>query len=376
MMLAGVKVIEMGQNLAGPYGAQILADLGANVIKVERPTGDDARGWGNKVTDNATTMFMTMNRNKRSVTVDMKSEEGRAHMRALLSNADIFLHNMRPGSLEKLGLDPVAVRAKWPRLIYCDIGAFGHIGPLKDQPGYEPLMQAYGGLISINGHPDGPVARVAVSLIDIGTGMWAAIGALAALHQRHETGEGCTVNTSLYETALAWGNFHMAEYQTTGDVPARQASGHSAVVPYQAFEGADGPFMILAGNDRLFVKLAHALGKPEWTEDGRYKTNADRVAHRDEILAAVQATVSNAPRATWVEKLRAAGVPSAPIQTIPEVLKTDQTDALEIMQNVPDTNLNLVGMPISFNGERPAMRMAPPALGSANDDVFSTDQEG
>lgn len=250
------------------------------------------------------------------------------------------------------------------------------MGPLKDQPGYEPLMQAYGGLISINGHPDGPVARVAVSLIDIGTGMWAAIGALAALHQRHETGEGCTVNTSLYETALAWGNFHMAEYQTTGDVPARQASGHSAVVPYQAFEGADGPFMILAGNDRLFVKLAHALGKPEWTEDARYKTNADRVAHRDEMLAAVQATVSNAPRATWVEKLRAAGVPSAPIQTIPEVLKTDQTDALEIMQNVPDTNLNLVGMPISFNGERPAMRMAPPTLGSANDDVFSTDQEG
>ena len=297
-------------------------------------------------------------------------------MRVLLSNADIFLHNMRPGSLEKLGLDPLAVRAKWPRLIYCDIGAFGHMGPLKDQPGYEPLMQAYGGLISINGHPDGPVARVAVSLIDIGTGMWAAIGALAALHQRHETGEGCTVNTSLYETALAWGNFHMAEYQTTGDVPARQASGHSAVVPYQAFEGADGPFMILAGNDRLFVKLAHALGKPEWTEDARYKTNADRVAHRDEMLAAVQATVSNAPRDTWVEKLRAAGVPSAPIQTIPEVLKTDQTDALEIMQNVPDTNLNLVGMPISFNGERPAMRMAPPTLGSANDDVFSTDQEG
>ena len=168
----------------------------------------------------------------------------------------------------------------------------------------------------------------------------------------------------------------MAEYQTTGNVPPRQASGHSAVVPYQAFEGTDGPFMILAGNDRLFVKLAHALGKEEWTEDARYKTNADRVAHRDEILAAVQATVSDAPRDIWVEKLRAAGVPSAPIQTIPEVLKTGQTDALKIMQNVPDTNLNLVGMPISFDGERPAMRMAPPDLGSANADVFSTDQRG
>ena len=376
MMLAGVKVVEMGQNLAGPYGSQILADLGADVIKVERPTGDDARGWGNKVTNNATTMFMTMNRNKKSVTVDMKTDTGRARMRALLADADIFLHNMRPGSLKKLDLGPKTVRAEWPRLIYCDIGAFGHMGPLKDQPGYEPLMQAYGGLISINGHPDGPVARVAVSLIDIGTGMWTAIGALAALHQRHETGEGCTVNTSLYETALAWGNFHMAEYQTTGHVPARQASGHPAVVPYQAFEGADGPFMILAGNDRLFVKLVHALDKPEWAEDARYKTNADRVAHRDEILAAVQAAVSGAPRDTWVEKLRAAGVPSAPIQSIPEVLKTDQTDALEIMQNVPETNLNLVGMPICFDGERPAMRMAPPDLGSADDDVFGVEQKG
>ena len=370
MMLAGLKVVEMGQNLAGPYGSQILADLGANVIKVERPTGDDARGWGNNVTDNATTMFMTMNRNKKSVTVDMKCEKGRARMRTLLADADIFLHNMRPGSLEKLGLDPAAVRAKWPRLIYCDIGAFGHIGPLKDQPGYEPLMQAYGGLISINGHPDGPVARVAVSLIDIGTGMWTAVGALAALHHRHQTGEGCTVNTSLFETALAWGNFHMAEYQITGDVPARQASGHPAVVPYQAFEGSDGPFMILAGNDRLFVKLANALEKPEWIEDARYKTNANRVVHRDEILTAIQAAVGGAPRDTWVEKLRAAGVPSAPIQNIPEVLASDQTDALEIMQKVPETNLNLVGMPVSFDGERPAMRMAPPDLGSADDDVF------
>ena len=376
MMLAGVKVVEMGQNLAGPYGAQILADLGAEVIKVERPTGDDARGWGNKVTEGATTMFMTMNRNKRSVTIDMKSDEGRSRMRALLAEADIFLHNMRPGSLGKLSLDAETVRAEWPRLIYCDMGAFGHLGPLKGQPGYEPLMQAYGGLISINGHPDGPEARVAVSLIDIGTGMWTAIGALAALHHRHETGEGCTVNTSLYETALAWGNFHLAEYQVTGQVPERQASGHSAVVPYQAFDGADGPFMILAGNDRLFVKLAHALGKPEWVDDPRYRTNPDRVRHREEILAAVQDTVRSEDRAVWVEKLRAAGVPSAPIQTMPEVLRTPQTEALDILQQVPDTSLKLVGMPVSFDGVRPAMRNAPPGLGSSDDEIFGAGKKG
>jgi len=370
MMLAGIKVVELGQNLAGPYGTQILGDLGAEVIKVERPTGDDARGWGAQVTDDTTTMYQTLNRNKKSVTLDLKNDADMARMMDLLTDADIFLHNLRPGTPLKLGLGPEQLRAKFPRLIYCDCGAFGHLGPLKDQPGYEPLMQAYGGLVSINGHPDGPVARIAVSLIDLGTGMWSAIGALAALHQRHETGEGCTVNTSLYETALAWGNYHMAEYRVTGRVPARQATGHPAVVPYQAFDGSDGPFMILAGNDRLFAKLAPAIGRPEWAEDERYKMNQGRVEHRDQLISTIQDIVGSAPRDTWVEKLRAAGVPSAPIQTMPEVLETPQTLDLDILQPVPDTPLTLVGLPMSFDGKRPAMRHVPPSLGNANTEVF------
>ena len=373
MLLSGIKVIELGQNLAGPYGTQIMADLGAEVIKVERPTGDDARSWGAKVTDDSTTMFQTLNRNKKSVTLDLKLDADMGRMMAMLADADIFLHNLRPGTPAKLGLGPEDLRAQFPRLIYCDVGAFGHIGPLKDQPGYEPLMQAYGGLISINGHPDGPPARIAVSLIDLGTGMWSAIGALAALHKRHETGEGCVINTSLYETALAWGNYHMAEYRTTGSVPARQASGHPAVVPYQAFEAADGPFMILAGNDRLFAKLAPVLGHPEWADDPRYKTNPERVKHRDELIDAVTNIVAKDTRDHWVEKLRAVGVPSAPVQTMPEVLATPQTAGLNIMQNVPGTDLNLVGLPMSFDGQRPAMRTAPPPLGSANADVFGDD---
>jgi crotonobetainyl-CoA:carnitine CoA-transferase CaiB-like acyl-CoA transferase len=373
MLLSGVKIVELGQNLAGPYGTQILGDLGAEVIKVERPTGDDARGWGAKVTDDTTTMYQTLNRNKKSVTLDLKSSDDMAKMMALLADADIFLHNLRPGTPTKLGIGPTEMCAKFPRLIYCDVGAFGHIGPLKDQPGYEPLMQAYGGLVSINGHPDGEVARIAVSLIDLGTGMWSAIGALAALHNRNETGKGAVINTSLYETALAWGNYHMAEYRATGKVPARQATGHPAVVPYQAFEANDGPFMILAGNDRLFAKLAPALGKPEWAEDPRFKTNPGRVEHREEILNAVQNIVGNEPREVWVERLRAVGVPSAPIQTIPEVLETPQTLGLDILQPVPGTPLTLVGLPISVNGERPAMRTPPPPLGSANDDVFNQD---
>ncbi len=374
-MLAGIKVVEMGQNLAGPYGSQILADLGAEVIKVERPSGDDARGWGAPVTNDTTTMFMTMNRNKKSVVIDMKTAEGLAKMQSLIETADIFLHNMRPGSLVKLELDATTVRRKFPGLIYCDIGAFGHLGPLRDQPGYEPLMQAYGGLISINGHPEGPEARVAVSLIDIGTGMWTAIGVLAALHHRNETSKGCVINTSLYETALAWGNYHMAEYHVTGQVPPRQASGHPAVVPYQAFDSADGRFMILAGNDRLFEKLTHVLDKPEWGSDLRFKTNQDRVTHRNELVSALQAIVVKKPRAEWVEKLRSVGVPSAPIQTIPEVLESSQTHALNILQDVPGTKLKLVGMPVSFDGERPPMRSAPPSLGALTQDITKFEKD-
>lgn len=369
MLLNGIKVVELGQNLAGPYGTQILADLGAEVFKIERPSGDDARGWGAKVTDDTTTMYQTLNRNKKSVTLDLKDADDMARLMKLLADADIFLHNLRPGTPAKLGLGPQDLRALFPRLIYCDVGAFGHIGPLKDQPGYEPLMQAYGGLVSINGHPDGKVARIAVSVVDLGTGMWSAIGALAALHHRSETGEGCVINTSLYETALAWGNYHMAEYRATGNVPARQSTGHPAVVPYQAFEAADGPFMILAGNDRLFAKLAPAIGKPEWNDDPRFTANAGRVEHRDELIGAIEAIVAAEPRDAWVERLRAAGVPSAPIQTIPEVLDTPQTLGLDILQPVAGTPLTLVGLPISVDGERPAMRSAPPALGSANDEL-------
>ncbi|MBM09175.1 MAG: carnitine dehydratase [Magnetovibrio sp.] len=369
MLLKDIKVIELGQNLAGPYGTQILADLGAEVLKVERPTGDDSRNWGTKISSDTTTMYQTLNRNKKSISLDLRLDHDKKRLMGFLEEADIFLHNLRPGSCTKLGLGAKRLRNKFPQLIYCDVGAFGHIGPLKDLPGYEPLMQAYGGLVSINGHPQGPEARVAVSLVDLGTGMWSAIGALAALHHRSKAGIGCVINTSLYETALAWGNFHMAEYRATGKVPPRQATGHPAVVPYQAFDASDGPFMILAGNDRIFARLAPILGKPNWVNDPRFKSNPGRVKNRDAILNDIQQIVSKEPRDIWVERLRNSGVPSAPIQTIPQVLDTPQTLGLNILQPVPGTPLTLVGLPISINGERPAMRMPPPSLGNANDEI-------
>ena len=315
-------------------------------------------------------MYQTLNRNKKSITLDIKQTGDYARLITLLDDADIFIHNLRPGTPDKLGIGPRDLRKQFPKLIYCDIGAFGHLGPLKDQPGYEPLMQAYGGLISINGHPDGPISRIGVSIIDLSTGMWAAIGALAALHHRNQTGVGCTINTSLYETALAWGNYHMAEYHATGTVPPRQATGHPAVVPYQAFEASDGAFMILAGNDRLFAKLATAIGKPEWNLDPRFKINPSRVENKNELVSAIQTIVGQASRDTWIAKFREVGVPSAPVQTIPEVLNTPQTLDLDILQPVNGTPLTLVGLPVSVNGKRPHMRSTPPSLGSANGELI------
>jgi formyl-CoA transferase len=273
--------------------------------------------------------------------------------------------------MARLGLSAEATLARHPRLVYCDMGAFGHLGPMKDRPGYEPLMQAFSGLISANGHPDGAPARIGASVVDLGTGMWTAIGALAALMQRQRTGRGCVVNTSLYETALLWCGFHLVTYMTGGGLPVRHGTGHPLLVPYQAFQTADGPLVIAAGNDRLFRRLAETLGHPEWGTDPRFLTNEDRSRNRAVLLPLVAAVVAREGREPLAERLEAAGVPCAPIQTVDEVLRHPQTEALGILQSAPGTDLSLVGLPISFDGERPAIRRAAPAAGADTDAVLS-----
>ena len=362
--LSGIKVVELGQVLAGPFAGAIFADLGATVIKVEKPDGgDDARQMGPAFRDGDALIFKEFNRGKRSLVLDLKTAEGVAALHAELANADILIHNLRPGAAEQLGIGAAAVTARHKRLIYCEMGAFGHAGPLRERPGYEPLLQAYCGLSSITGDPDGPPVRMGASVVDQGTGMWTVIGALAALAERNRTGQGGVVNTSLFETATMWAGQKLSGWINKGETPVRHASGHPSFVPYQGFDTADGPVLICCGNDRLFRKFATLCGREDWPADERFATNRARLRHQAELLPQIAALLKTRPRAEWLAALEAAGVPCAPINTVQELAEDAQFQALGQMRPVPGEDYALVGLPISFDGERPAVDRPAPALG-------------
>ena len=363
--LAGLTVVELGQVLAGPFAGAIFADLGAEVIKIERPeVGDDARQMGPAFRGGDSLAFQVFNRGKQSVVIDLKSAEGLAALDAIVAGADILVHNLRPGVPEALGLDGPTLCARHPRLVYCGMSAFGHVGPLALRPGYEPLLQAWSGLSSINGEPDGPPIRSGASICDQGTGMWIVIGALSLLHRRTLTGRGGVVQGSLAETALAWIAQKGDAFANEGKLPERHASGHPSFVPYEAFDGSDGPFLLCVGNDRLFVKFAQVLGRPDWPSDARFRSNRDRLVNKAELLGQIRAVLTTRPRADWMAALEAAGVPCAPIHSVPEALAQPQVAALGIVQAVPGTDFALTGLPLSFDGERPAIRGPAPALGA------------
>ena len=372
--LAGIRVIELGQVLAGPFAGAILADLGAEVIKVERPDGgDDGRRIGAAFRYGDSMTFHEFNRNKKSVTIDLKSPAGVAALDALVATADILVHNLRPGAADELGIGAERLTQRYPRLIYCAMGAYGHQGPMQLTPGYEPIMQAFGGLSSITGEPDGPPVRMGASVCDMGTGMWTVIGALAALERRQRTGRGGVVNTSLFETALMWAGQKICSYVNEGKPVVRDASGHPGMAPYQAFDAADGPFLICAGNDRLFAKLADVLGHPEWPRDPRFTTNRERLAHKPALVALIDAVLKGAPRRHWIERLAEVGVPAAPINSIAELMDEPQTKAVDLLRTPRGEDFILPGLPISFEGERPPLRSAAPRLGADNGALLRRD---
>ena len=270
-MLEGIRVMEIGQVLAAPYAACILGDLGAEVIKIEKPQGgDEGRRMGPAYRGQDSMQFIEVNRNKHSVVLDFKTPEGSEQLHALLATADILVHNLRPGIAEECGLDAQTLSARYPKLIYCEISGFGDRGPLSQLGGFEPTAQAFSGLISVNGHPDSPPARVGASVIDYGTAMWIVIGAISALYRRTQTGKGGVVTGALLETALTFVGPHIAAYLNQGREPRRLGTGNPMLVPYQAFAASDGDILIAAGNDRLFEKLSRALGHPEWPKDERF----------------------------------------------------------------------------------------------------------
>jgi crotonobetainyl-CoA:carnitine CoA-transferase CaiB-like acyl-CoA transferase len=373
--LSGVTVVEFCHSVAGPYAASILADLGADVIKVENPEkGDYGRDWGPPFAHGTSTLFHVLNHNKRGLALDLRDRVTCARLKAfILAHADVVIQNMRPGAIEKLGLGAQDLRAEKPELIYCDLGAYGRSGPLRHHPGYDPLMQAYGGIMSVTGVEGGEPVRVGTSIADMGSGMWAAMGILAALNRRHVTGEGCHVTTSLFETAIGWMCAHIGGYLSSGDLRRRMGSGVAEIVPHQAFETADGHVMVAAGNDNLFRTLAGVLQRPELATDARFATNSKRVENRRTLIPLLQEIFHAKPTAEWLTRLDVAGVPAAPIQSVDQVVAAEQTKALDILQKAPDLDLTLVGLPLEFDGVRPPYRFSAPKLGEHNDLLADAD---
>ena len=373
--LAGLLVADLTQNVAGPYCTQILGDLGADIVKVERlGRGDDARAWGPPFWGQESATFMSVNRNKRSLAVDLKADEGRAVVERLLGRADVFVQSLRAGAAEELGLGYARVAALQPRLVYCSVTAFGTEGPLKDRPGYDPLMQAYGGIMSINGHPDQPPARVPVSVVDMGTGMWAATAILAALRERDRTGRGVHVTTALFDTALAWTAFQMSQYLGTGEVPLPQGSGTAMICPYEAFPARDAWVMIAAGSDALFTRCCEALGVPALAQDPRYRDNPTRVANRKALIEALSAVTRALDSADVLARLQKAGVPSAPINTLDRIVAEPQTEASGMLVPAKHPRLpdyRALGLPIRWDGERPGITRVPPLLGEHTAEVLA-----
>ena len=373
--LEGIVVADLTQNVAGPFCTQILGDMGAEVVKVERPgRGDDARAWAPPYWGDESAAFMAMNRNKKSLALDLKKEGGLDILRRLIARADVFVQSLHAGAIGALRLDFASATRINPRLVYGSITAFGRRGPLADLPGYDSLMQAYGGLMSVNGHPGQEPARVGTSIVDMGTGMWAALGIVAALRQRDATGRAVEVTTALFETALMWVSYHAMGYWGSGEVPQPQGSGTAMIVPYQAFPTADGYAMIAAGSDALFRRLAAALGTPGLADDARFTDNPSRVRHRGELVAALSAITRALKTADLLDRLRAAGVPSAPILTVDAVLAEPQTRASGMLVGAPHPrlpNYQSLGLPILWNDHRPEVRRAPPRLGEHSADVLT-----
>lgn len=367
--LAGTRVVDLTSSLAGPTATQLLAALGSDVVKVEPPAGDHARAWGPPFVGGEGALFLASNAGKRSLAVDLGQEQGREIVLRLAGRADVFIQSLRPGTAERHGLGADELRSRNTRLVYCTIGAFGSRGPLSAQPGYDPLLQAASGIMSVTGEADRPPVRVGVSLIDLGTGLWTALGVLAALYERERTGEGRTLEISLYETALSQLAYQLVGYVGAGVVPGREGTAFSQIAPYQVFSTRDGELMIVAGNDKLFEAFCGVLGVPELTADPRFRTNPDRVGNRPALVALLEEHTRKRDSAELLDALVAAGVPVSPVHDVGEAARHPQTEALGILQSLGE--FVTVAAPLSADGERVRHISPPPGLGAHTGEILS-----
>jgi crotonobetainyl-CoA:carnitine CoA-transferase CaiB-like acyl-CoA transferase len=366
--LNGIRVVDLTSSLAGPTSTQILGALGADVVKIEHPQrGDEARAWGPRFFDGGSVLFFAANASKRSLALDLKSEHGQEVLRRLVDRSDVFIESMRPGTAERLGLGSEALRAHNERLVYCSIGALGRRGPLADRPGYDPLMQAFTGIVSLTGEADRPGVRVGTSVIDFGTGVWAALGIVAALHERTQTGRGRDVDVSLFETGLSLIAYQLTDALESGNVPRRYGTAFPLIAPYEVFATRDGELMIAAANDRLFTQLCERIGLPELVDDDRFRTNPDRLANREALLPPIRERLAQQPSAHWLTVLE--GIPVAPVQDVVQAAEHEQTRASGIFQELDGAET--LALPLQIDAERVAHHRPPPLLGAHSAEVLA-----
>ncbi|MGF1667272.1 MAG: CaiB/BaiF CoA transferase family protein [Acidimicrobiia bacterium] len=373
--LDGIVVLDLTRVLAGPLSAMLLADMGADVIKVERPgAGDDTRAWGPPFVGNESAYYLGVNRNKRSVTLDIGSEEGRRVLARLIPKADIVLDNFKIGTLERWGFDAGWFDANAPRAVRVTISGYGSTGPKAGLPGYDFILQAETGLMSITGEPEGEAMKLGVAIVDICTGMLATISALAGLASRSVTGKGQRAEVSLHDTGLLMLANVAANHLASGKVPGRYGNGHPNIVPYRTFGASDGDVAVAVGNDEQFRKLAGLLGHPEWNEDERFARNRDRVNNRDLIDGLIAEIMLTRTRAEWIEALDDVGIPSGPINDVAEALSSPQTMGREMVTEIEHPMVGMVkmlGLPIKFDGTPGSIRRHPPMLGEHTDEILT-----
>ncbi|MFE0102019.1 CaiB/BaiF CoA transferase family protein [Streptomyces sp. NPDC059009] len=373
--LSGVVVADFSRVLAGPYMTMLLADLGADVIKVERPgSGDDTRAWGPPFVDGEATYFLGVNRNKRSVALDLTDERDRATARAIVARADVLVENFRPGTMERHGLGYEQLRAEHPELVYCSVTGFG-AGEGARLPGYDLLVQAMGGLMSVTGEPGGPGTKAGVALVDVITGLHAGLGVLAALRHRERTGAGQRVEVSLLTSLLSALTNQAAAYVGAGVVPSALGNRHPSITPYEVFDAADRPLVLAVGNDRQFTALCACLGRPGLAADARFATNAARVAHREELTAALSDALASRTADAWFEELTAAGVPCGPINDLDAAFTLAEKLGLPARVDLDDPRrpapAGQVANPIALAATPAAYRTAPPRLGEDTEAVLA-----
>jgi crotonobetainyl-CoA:carnitine CoA-transferase CaiB-like acyl-CoA transferase len=375
--LDGLVVLDLTRVLSGPYCTMLLGDMGARVIKVEQPgLGDDTRAWGPPFIGTESAYFLSINRNKESLTLDLKRPEARGVIERLLDRADIIVENFRPGAMDRLGLGHASLAERWPRLVYCSISGFGQTGPRRDHPGYDAVIQAEGGLMSITGGTDGPPYRLGVAIADIVSGMFAAQGITLALLARARTGRGQLVDVGMLDSTAALLTYQAAIYFATGHAPPRMGNRHPTIVPYETFQTSDGDLVLAVGNDELWRRLCEVLALPDVAADVRFATNQERVRNYEALRPLLAERLRTQSRQDWLAALTTAGVPCGSVRDVSEVLRDPQLDAREMVATVEHAAIGAVqvlGVPIKLSDTRGTVRTPPPVLGQHTDRILRSD---